>query len=453
MGKNSRQRHAAKRRRAAQRRRARTPSDRGFDRLRAGADPFAAAGPYDEAESDSEPCGCAECCVLDDKPGARAAIEADLMTLVAMAWGAGWQPDEIYRHIPRRSPNTKLCRTLLGELIAADAVRSQRRGDPIHPSWKLQTDRFVSKARCHPSKPGWFDRWIRAQADPADAVRAVIGIDMAFAMLRVLPKLLPPPGERECDLFDLDPGAPSVPSGTLVTIRAVLAKAESTPFPAEAEAFTAKAQAMMTAEQIDAATVRAAPVGGSAHGRASARRLMFDEPYVDEQASLLNHVALANDCQMVVHRGVDMATVVGPADVIGHVELLFTSLLIQVHTAMVAAAEMAEPGDRRRSRTYRSSFIVGFASRIGDRLSEAREAALVDAVADALPVLAADHRATSDLVDRLFGRLSSSNRSRTFDRAGLLAGAEAADRARLREDGLRSADDGACGRLEPPGAA
>ena len=59
----------------------------------------------------------------------------------------------------------------------------------------------------------------------------------------------------------------------------------------------------------------------------SARRLALDEPYVASNRSLLAAFAEANDVRCVFHVDVDLATLVGPAGQLAHVEMLFTSLL------------------------------------------------------------------------------------------------------------------------------
>lgn len=401
MGKNSRQRHAAKRRRVAARRRI-----------------------------DVGPSG------VPERPSADP--ERELLLLVRLLWRRGWQPAELARQV-RRSELPRACRGLIVELIAADAAASVSADDVVHPAWVRQTDRLAAKANHQPTVAGWFERWLAAQPDLVIAARAMAALARHLLTLRSLPKLIAPPGETECDLPSLvGVDDPSPTSGKLAKIRALLAKAESTEFQAEADALTAKAQAMMAAEQIDAASVRVRSGDRRSTGRVTAVRIAFDEPYVDDQALLLHAVSEPNACRAIHHRGSAMSTVVGPVDIIGHVELLFTSLLIQVHAGLAAQSSSAQPGDRRRSRTYRSSYIAGFAERICVRLRAARDGVFAAAPGDALPVLAADEQATDDLVEQLFGALGSSRGSRRRDRAGLMAGYAAADRAHLRDDGLES---------------
>jgi hypothetical protein len=257
--------------------------------------------------------------------------------------------------------------------------------------------------------------------------------------------LISPPGSTaivDVDLVDVD----AAPSPKLVTIRGLLAKAESTEFPAEAEAFTAKAQAMMTEARLDEATVRASS-GRRPTARVSAIRIGIDEPYVVSKQTLLHVIAEANDVRCVFHRRVDLATLVGPVGQLAPVELLFTSLLIQVQSFLATDAADAPAGSHVRSRGYRSAFIAGFARRIGERLRAARGASFAGVGSDALPVLAADDRATAELFDRLVGRTTAIRSSAGSDISGALAGAGAADRAALRDTGLRGAGTNPPGQL------
>ena len=75
----------------------------------------------------------------------------------------------------------------------------------------------------------------------------------------------------------------NAPDGILDKVRALLAKAESTQFEAEAEAFTAKAQELMTRHRIDRAVLNASDDLGDAP---AGRRLGIDDPYADVRQSM-----------------------------------------------------------------------------------------------------------------------------------------------------------------------
>ena len=165
----------------------------------------------------------------------------------------------------------------------------------------------------------------------------------------------------------------------LSRIRALLAKAESTEFAQEAEALSGRAQELMAKYSIDhallaAETGRAETPGG--------RRIAVDNPYEAPKATLLQIVAEANRCRVVWSRELGLVTVIGfPAD-LDAVELLFTSLLVQANTAMLRTGGKRDGSGRSRTRAFRQSFLLAYAVRIGERLSEAADHAEQAAVAE-----------------------------------------------------------------------
>ena len=151
----------------------------------------------------------------------------------------------------------------------------------------------------------------------------------------------------------------------------------------------------------------------------------------------------ANDACVVEHPRLGLATVVGPSSVLRHVDLLFTSLLVQVQAAMARAASETAAGGHERSRRFRGSFIAACSVRIDQRLRRERGRVFSRAPADALPVLARDAADVDALVDALFGELQRVRSRRPTDAAGWLAGTSAADAASLHGDELSGGDDGA----------
>jgi hypothetical protein len=220
----------------------------------------------------------------------------------------------------------------------------------------------------------------------------------------------------------------------LARIRALLAKAESTDFPEEAEALTEKAQSLMARHTIDAAVLAQRPGSPPGSGRTAvlARRLHLDEPHVDAKAAVVQAVGSANGVRVVLQPFFGMATLVGAADDLDLVELLVTSLLLQAGRAMAAAAQVG--GARVRSTAYRRGFLYSFAQRIGERLDGAREQATAEATATygaaLVPVLAERERAVDTAVNDLFPRLRQRS-GPVVDPAGWHAGRQAADSADL----------------------
>ena len=224
----------------------------------------------------------------------------------------------------------------------------------------------------------------------------------------------------------------------LTRVRALLAKAESTQFPEEAEALTAKAQELMARHSIDAALAAA---GEARTGRPDQLRLVVENPYVSPKVHLLSAVARANRCEAVWMKHEGVAVVFGyPVD-LEAVELLFTSLLVQATTAALAAGSKTDAWGRSRTRSFRTSFLLSFAVRIGERLAEATAGAVEEVAAEGgtaaaglLPVLADRTEAVLAARDEAFPRLRTA-RTSVSNGQGWQAGRDAAERASLTGQG------------------
>jgi hypothetical protein len=363
------------------------------------------------------------------------AAESVLLGLVGDLWAGGWQPAELRRQ-GRRGCSTAPGSRLIDAAIATD--HAGRRSSTLDGRWVAQVNALGLPAVS--GKPGWFRSWAEREGiDRAHEVAAVIDLLANLFRLPVLDPILPPPGSagpaaagRSWDGADPAVGGDSDP--VLERIRALLAKAESTSFESEAEAFTAKAQELMTRHAVDAAVVS----GGSGKHAAQpvAIRLPIDAPYVDAKTLLLQTVAEAGRCRSVFHVKLDLSTVVGaPADVAA-VQMLFTSLLLQAQTALGEAARKASAGTRVRSQSYRSAFLLSYADRIGERLRHVNDAVFAEAEAEHgsgfLPVLRSRLAAVDDFIAERFGETVSAPVRRGYDPAGWAGGRVAADNAQLQ---------------------
>ena len=246
-----------------------------------------------------------------------------------------------------------------------------------------------------------------------------------------MPVLIPPPGAPRGD----------VPTVNLTTktndpmlnrVRALLAQAESTNFEAEAATFTAKAQELMTRHAIDMAMV----VDGSQPAeRPGAIRIPIDEPYVRAKWILLSVVAENSRCRSVFSKRIALATVIGYDADVQATETLYTSLLVQAQVALRAATAAAPPGSPERTRTFRSSFLLAYAYRVGERLEAINAHVAAEAEAETgrsvLPVLAARSSIVDARVSELFPRLGTMRSRATVDPEGWASGRMAADRAKL----------------------
>ncbi len=441
MGKQNRRRRAAKaRRRAHEPGPRRAPRDEGqwSDDDAHPNEPFStrelaealldlAASPRRHVDDDVVAEATEHLCTINPAVVRREA-ERQALRLTGEMWNGGWQPAELVRQV-QRATNATTARLAL-VVIAADHAR--RRAATLHPRWIEQLDRLGLPAIDQPA--GWLSGWAASEhADWHVVVGAVVAYLRCLASLTRLPILIPPPGTRPS-------GAPiDLTSRTndpiLERVRALLAQAESTTFEAEAEAFTAKAQELMTRHAIDSALVSAQADRGEAPITV---RVPIDDPYVDAKSLLLHCVAENSRCRSVFHGHFALATLVGFASDVAATEVLFTSLLVQAQTAMQAAAATAPAGARTRSRSFRTAFLVAYAYRIGERLAAINAAVVSDVEAEThrsiLPVLAARSSAVDAAVDEMFGALRPSAVRGGYDPAGWASGHDAADRARLAFD-------------------
>lgn len=240
-------------------------------------------------------------------------------------------------------------------------------------------------------------------------------------------------------------------------VRALLAKAESTDFPAEAEAYSAKAQELIARHSIDEALA----AGTAAEVVPFARRVGVDHPYENEKAALLDAVARANHCQTVWSPELAFTTVFGFDSDIDAVELLHTSLLVQANRAMAQAEPAGGKAGKARLKAFRRSFLIAYAVRIGERLEEAAATALAeaeaaarldsgnaltgpsdssagrgiaggsDAASDLLPMLASRDAQVRETMHRVFPNTVRARGSRVDSIEGWDSGRAAADRAAL----------------------
>lgn len=268
-----------------------------------------------------------------------------------------------------------------------------------------------------PDRAGLRDR---KQLERALAVAAML------AELPPLPRLDPSSGGHPVDRGQGDPAQARM----LTKVRALLAKAESTDFPDEAEVFTAKAQQLISRHSLHDLMDAATSAGGPNERALVARRLWIEGSYVLPKAMLVAAVARANRSKAVVSESLGLVTIIGTAGDLDAVELLSTSLLAQAAAAMVRVGRQSGVGGAARSSSFRRAFLTSYADRIGERLEEADRVATAAGDAALVPVLRRHAERVEATVEALFPLL----RQRTTtvrNPFGWAQGRAAADRATL----------------------
>ncbi|MGW6056874.1 DUF2786 domain-containing protein [Streptomyces sp. NPDC055189] len=342
--------------------------------------------------------------------------------LVCRAWGRGWQPADVIRMVGRarddithgtdRAQQTQLA----AELITTE---TRRYGDTLPPRWQAQLAELAEPAELAPQAGGPKpDRFSRATT--------VLALYRLLLRLPAVEPVGPAPGSP---LHTPPPPGHEEPR-ILTRIRALLAKAEATGFPEEAEALTAKAQELMARHTIDEALLASRSHAKDTPG---ACRIGVDAPYETAKAILLDAVATANRCRAVWNETYGFSTVVGFEPDLEVVELLHTSLLVQGTAAMTKAEAGQRAGGRKRTKTFRQAFLLAYANRIGARLAVAAEdvtAGSPDA-GELLPVLAARDVAVTSHTERMFPETSTTRVRGVTDYEGWAQGAAAADEANV----------------------
>lgn len=165
------------------------------------------------------------------------------------------------------------------------------------------------------------------------------------------------------------------------------------------------------------------------------RRVHIENPYAAAKAQLLATVSRVNRVKAIWDDEHAIVTVVGlPVD-LDLAEMLFTSLLVQATRAMTEAGAVTSAGHRLdRSPAFRRGFLLSYADRIGERLTEAGVHAQQQETqrrgSDLLPVLARRSAAVEKEFARIFPDTRPSKATRV-DARGWHAGRAAADRAVL----------------------
>ncbi|TNH30278.1 DUF2786 domain-containing protein, partial [Micromonospora orduensis] len=280
----------------------------------------------------------------DGSTAVDAALLRRLVRGLGRLWPRGWQPVDVDRIASRRL-DARAAR------LVRDAMAAQRReqAEPVPTWWDDQLGGLTADVR--DDDRGVLAGWAtREGLDRVDALRTAVDVLALVESLPPIAVLRPPPGSTGA-ATPRAAGTARSGSPMLDRVRALLAKAESTTFPAEAEALTGKAQELIARHSIDEALLAAGSTTGDLPGGV---RLSTDPPYAGAKALLVQEVAAANRCEAVWSDDLGFTTVLGwPADLVA-VELLYTSLLVQATAAMLRGRAERRPGSGRCRGTTRS---------------------------------------------------------------------------------------------------
>lgn len=243
---------------------------------------------------------------------------------------------------------------------------------------------------------------------------------------------------RRCDRMTPD----ALEAGLLVKVRKLLAMAEGSANPNEADAFSRKAAELIAAHRIDPERLRAETDDDLSVLEVELGR----GAYVRGRLGLLQVIAEAHGCLVVFEvrdRGT-IAFVAGFRSDLDTTELLYHSLHTQASSRM--AAERRATG--AATQQWRRSFLFGFGDEIRTMLRASADEARrhVHPSSSTVPALRARDRRVAEFARRRFGRIGTARRPKPATVTGFEAGRRAAARADLGRDrvgGLRAIGRGA----------
>lgn len=334
----------------------------------------------------------------------------------------GWQPSEFLHALARDLDK-------LGMYLAFETLRSHSRRTSARAKapgdWLRQLDELGVDDGERSISSVVDTLRTRPTTDPTVFWTLLLTVIGSIRYLQSMTPLMAIPSEWDVPIVRTS--APRKDTKVLNTIRNLLAKAEATTYAAEAEALSAKAQDLMTRYAIDSAVLEAKR-HISLSDEVETRRFLIDNPYPEAKVSLVQAVSDANAAKVIWFKHYGLVSVVGMPVDLDLVELLFTSLLVQ------SAHALAEAGRDRASRSpsFRRSFLLAYASRIGERLTEARERAAAEATVTygsaLVPIMTERDEAVNAAFAEQFPKMSSTSQS-VSNPHGWAAGREAADGA------------------------
>ncbi|MGI8874301.1 MAG: DUF2786 domain-containing protein, partial [Egibacteraceae bacterium] len=160
-------------------------------------------------------------------PAASAAVVAQVRTAIGQLWERGWTPADVVHAVARHQSTAHA--DAIARHVVADGDERTRRGQQLHARWVDQLDVLAEERR-----PG-----------AGGGLRVGVALLGFLVGLPDLPRVIPPPGAPASGPEQALRNARGLDARMLARVRALLAKAESTTFEAESEALMAKAHQLM----------------------------------------------------------------------------------------------------------------------------------------------------------------------------------------------------------------
>jgi hypothetical protein len=277
---------------------------------------------------------------------ADAVLDGLLERVLDAAVQGGWSPGDLGELVRRRAGSEHV------EVLASLLRDHARRHAWVGAAWLVELEDLATTAA-------------RGPQDRTERLASRLWVAALLAGAPDVPRTTAAPGARAATER---PVASEAERRKLATVRALLAKAESTPYDEEAEALSMKAQELISRYALDRLLDDPEADAPSGTRDLGCRRIWLDSPYVLAKAALVHQVADANRCRSAVSEKLGFCSVVGDPRDLEAVELLVTSLLVQASGAMLRHGRQVDRWGQSRTRSFRQSFLLAYAGRIGERL-------------------------------------------------------------------------------------
>ncbi|GAA0918943.1 hypothetical protein GCM10009560_16220 [Nonomuraea longicatena] len=224
-----------------------------------------------------------------------------------------------------------------------------------------------------------------------------------------------------------------VSNKTLKRIQGLLAKAQATNFEAEADTYMAAALKLMAKYGVEMAHLADS---GQVADEVTTFEILIGTSYGVDRRALLVNIALAKRCRSVYMQMPNgyRVTIVGHASDLEQVKLLNASLQLQ----MGKGARTARDSKGKSSTAFKKGWMLGFSSRVYERILEAERAATREPrPADTTSttgrstelVLASREQAVQTAFEKRYPKLGKAPKRTLTNASGYSAGRAAGDQA------------------------
>lgn len=221
------------------------------------------------------------------------------------------------------------------------------------------------------------------------------------------------------------------------TIAALLAKAESTNHEKERDAFLAKAQELQIKYVVEDSAIRERM--GQKKEEIISRKFCEERhgSFIKAKRELINYLARMNRCMAVIGAKRSYVEITGYESDVDFVSVMYTSLLLQMQSAMARDEVFRSAGDPVK--TWRTSYAHAWVRRVAARLQDALKASESDAEVSTpgTAIVLRDRRQeVSVAVSARYGKLRQGYKNTaTSSYSGYAAGDAAGRRANLNNRG------------------